>query len=81
MGSEKTTSQRILEIYKLANEHFGDAKFVGLKYDEFDGWVAKIRFHKDSQVGSISARDEMPRVALKKLKKRMEKIIDRYNMA
>lgn len=76
---EKSTSERIMEIYELANTHFGDAKFVGIKYDEFDGWVAKIRFHKGSTVGSLSARDEKPRVAMEKLKQRMQKIIDRYN--
>ncbi len=76
----KTTSERIQEIYKLANEHFGDAKFVGLKYDEYDGWVAKISFHKNAMHDNITARDEEPRVALKKLKKRMELIIERYNI-
>ncbi|MCV6607629.1 MAG: hypothetical protein OIF32_05410 [Campylobacterales bacterium] len=78
MIKEKTTSQRILEIYKLAEEHFGDAKFVGIKYDIEDGWVAKIKFSKDSDFRSISAADEEPRTALKKLKKRMKKIINRY---
>ncbi len=76
----KTTSQRILEIYELANQHFGDAKFVGIKYDEFDGWVAKIKFHKGSPNGSLSARDAEARVALEKLKNRMLKVIERYNL-
>ncbi|MEA2018729.1 MAG: hypothetical protein U9N59_09790 [Campylobacterota bacterium] len=75
----KTTSQRIKEVHSLASKHFGDVKFVGLKYDEYDGWVAKISFHKSSVYSSITSRDEEPRVALKKLKSRMEKIIDRYN--
>ncbi len=76
---EKTTSERIRMIHELANKHFGDVKFVGLKYDKYDGWVAKISFHKSSVYNSITSRDEEPRVALKKLEKRMEKIIKRYN--
>ena len=81
MENNKTTSQRILEIYELANEHFGDAEYVGLKYDEFDGWVCYIKFHKNSRVDFLSTSDEMPRTALEKLKKRVENIIARYNVA
>lgn len=75
-----TTSERIIDIYDLANEHFGDAKFVGIKYDEYDGWVAKIRFHKGSPNGSLSARDTESRQALEKLKKRMLNVIERYHL-
>jgi len=76
----KTNTDRIKKIYKLAEEHFGDVKFVGIKYDKEDGWVAKIDLPKPINVDSIKVHHETSSTeALKKLKLRMKKIIRRYN--
>ena len=73
----KTLDQRIDRIYKMAKGHFGEVRFVGIKRHTKVGWVAKIEFEEfDSLIAEgIDAID-----ALRKLRKRLRKIIDRYNM-
>jgi len=73
----KTIDERIERIYKLAKEHFGEVRFVGIKKHTKIGWVAKIQFDEfESLIAEgIDATD-----ALKKLRKRLRKIIERYNM-
>ncbi len=73
----KTLDQRIDRIYKMAKGHFGEVRFVGIKRHTKVGWVAKIEFEEfDSLIAEgIDAID-----ALRKLRKRLRKIIERYNM-
>ena len=73
----KTLDERIDRIYKMAKDHYGEVRFVGIKRHTKIGWVAKIQFDEfDSLMAEgIDAID-----ALKNLRKRMKKIIDRYNM-
>ncbi len=73
----KTLDERINRIYKMAKEHYGEVRFVGIKRHTKIGWVAKIQFDEfDSLMAEgISAID-----ACKNLRKRLRKIIDRYNM-
>jgi ketol-acid reductoisomerase len=52
-------------------------RFVGIKKHRKIGWVAKIQF---DEFESLVAEGENPEQALKKLRKRLKKIIDRYNM-
>jgi hypothetical protein len=73
----KTLDQRIDRIYKMAKEHFGEVRFVGIKKHTKIGWIAKIQF---DEFESLVAEGEDAIDALKKLRKRLKKIIDRYNM-
>jgi hypothetical protein len=73
----KTLDQRINRIYKMAKDHFGEVRFVGIKRHTKIGWVAKIQF---DEFESLVAEGEDAIDALKKLRKRVKKIIDRYNM-
>ena len=73
----KTLDQRIDRIYRMAKEHFGEVRFVGIKKHTKIGWVAKIQF---DEFESLVAEGEDAIDALKKLRKRVKKIIDRYNM-
>jgi len=73
----KTLDQRIDRIYKMAKEHYGEVRFVGIKRHTKIGWVAKIQF---DEFDSLMAEGEDAIDALKNLRKRLKKIIDRYNM-
>jgi hypothetical protein len=74
---QKTLEDRIERIHKLAKEHFGEVRFVGIKLHTKIGWVAKIQF---DEFDSLIAEGENAEEALKNLRKRLKKIIDRYNM-
>jgi len=73
----KTLDQRIDRIYKMAKGHFGEVRFVGIKRHTKVGWVAKIEFE---EFDSLIAEGDNAIDALRKLRKRLRKIIDRYNM-
>ena len=73
----KSIDERIERIYRLAKEHFGEVRFVGIKKHTKIGWIAKIQF---DEFESLIAEGEDAIDALKKLRKRLRKIIDRYNM-
>ena len=73
----KTLDERIDKIYKMAQEHFGEVRFVGIKRHAKIGWVAKIQF---DEFESLVAEGVDAIDALKTLRKRMSKIIARYNM-
>ncbi|QOR61750.1 hypothetical protein ACM66Z_10035 [Sulfurovum sp. ST-21] len=73
----KTLDERIERIYRMAKEHFGEVRFVGIKKHTKIGWVAKIQF---DEFESLVAEGESAEAALKNLRKRLKKIIDRYNM-
>ncbi len=73
----KTVEQRIERIYKLAKGHFGEVRFVGIKKHTKIGWIAKIQF---DEFESLISDGETAEDALRNLRKRVKKIIDRYNM-
>jgi len=73
----KTLDERIERIYKMAKEHFGEVRFVGIKKHTKIGWVAKIQF---DEFESLVAEGESGIDACRNLRKRLAKIIDRYNM-
>jgi len=73
----KTLDERIDRIYKMAKEHYGEVRFVGIKRHTKIGWVAKIQF---DEFDSLMAEGKDAIDALKNLRKRVKKIIDRYNM-
>jgi hypothetical protein len=73
----KTIDFRIQRIHRMAKGHFGEVRFVGIKYHEKIGWVAKIQF---DEFESLIAEGEDAVSALKNLRKRVKKIIDRYNL-
>jgi hypothetical protein len=73
----KTIDFRIERIHKMAKGHFGEVRFVGIKYHEKIGWIAKIQF---DEFESLTAEGEDAVSALKNLRKRVKKIIDRYNL-
>lgn len=73
----KTIDQRIDRIYAMAKEHFGEVRFVGIKRHTKIGWVAKIQF---DEFESLVSEGKDAEDALKKLRKRLKKIIERYNM-
>ena len=72
----KTLDQRIDRIYKMAKEHFGEVRFVGIKRHTKVGWVAKIQF---DEFDSFMAEGATAVEALRTLRKRLKKVIDRYN--
>ncbi len=71
------TESKIKEIYKLCKGHFGDIKFVGIKYHKKIGWIAKAQF--DDEFENLTADGATSTEALKKLRNRVKKIIKRYN--
>ena len=73
----KTLDERIDRIYKMAKDHYGEVRFVGIKRHTKIGWVAKIQF---DEFDSLMAEGKDAIDALKNLRKRVKKIIDRYNM-
>lgn len=73
----KTLDERIDKIYKMAKEHYGEVRFVGIKRHTKIGWVAKIQF---DEFDSLMAEGKDAVDALRNLRKRVKKIIDRYNM-
>jgi len=85
MSKEKTTKnretksldERIEQVYALAEEHFGEIRFAGIKKHTKIGWVAKVRF---DAFESLAAEGETAEDAVKNLRKRLKKIIDRYHM-
>jgi hypothetical protein len=75
--SEKMDSDRIKEIYKLCKGHFGDVQFVGIKYHNKIGWIAKAQLGDNFE--NLTADGATSTDALRKLKNRVKKIIKRYN--
>lgn len=73
----KSIDERIERIYKLAKGHFGEVRFVGIKKHTKIGWIAKIQF---DAFESLISDGETAAEALKNLRKRVKKIIARYNM-
>ena len=76
-GDARTAQEKLLAGKKMAEEHFGSVRFVGIKRHAKIGWVAKIQF---DEFESLVAEGDDAIDALKTLRKRMQKIIDRYNM-
>ncbi|ADN10196.1 hypothetical protein [Sulfurimonas autotrophica] len=75
--AEKTDSDRIKEIYKLCKSHFGDVRFVGVKYHNRIGWIAKAQLGDEFE--NLTADGKTSTDALRKLRNRVKKIIRRYN--
>jgi hypothetical protein len=75
--AEKMDSDRIKEIYKLCKGHFGDVQFVGIKYHNKIGWMAKAQLGEDFE--NLSADGKTSTDALRNLRGRVKKIIKRYN--
>jgi len=73
----KTIDERIEQIYKIAKEHFGEVRFVGIKKHTKIGWIAKIQFDEfESLISDGNSAED----ALKNLRKLIKKIINRYHM-
>ena len=75
--AEKTDSDRIKETYKLCKGHFGDVQFVGIKYHNKMGWIAKAQLGEDFE--NLTADGKTSSDALRNLRSRVKKIIKRYN--
>ena len=75
--AEKTDSDRIKETYKLCKGHFGDVQFVGIKYHNKIGWMAKAQLGEDFE--NLTADGKTSSDALRNLRNRVKKIIKRYN--
>ena len=75
--TKKTNTERIKQIYNLCEEHFGDVRFVGIKFHKKIGWIAKVQFDGDFE--NLTADGETSVEALRNLKNRVKKIIKRYN--
>ena len=75
--AEKLDSDRIREIYKLCKAHFGDVRFVGIKYHSKIGWMAKAQLGDDFE--NLTADGKTSTDALRKLRDRVKKILKRYN--
>ena len=75
---EKNVAERIKRIEYLCKNHFGDVKFVGIKYQINVGWIAKVQFTNNNYFSSLAAEGKTDIDALRNLKKRIKKIINRY---
>jgi len=75
--ADKQDSDRIKEIYKLCKAHFGDVRFVGIKYHRKIGWMAKAQLGDGFE--NLTADGETSSDALRKLRARVKKIMKRYN--
>ncbi len=75
--ADKTNTDRIKEIYNLCKEHFGDIRFVGIKYHKKIGWIAKAQF--DDGFENLTSDGATSTEALRKLRNRVKKIVKRYN--
>ena len=75
--AEKTDADRIKETYKLCKGHFGDVQFVGIKYHNKIGWMAKAQLGEDFE--NLTADGKTSSDALRNLRNRVKKIIKRYN--
>ncbi|WP_304545236.1 hypothetical protein [Sulfurimonas microaerophilic] len=75
--AEKTDADRIREVYKLCKSHFGDVRFVGIKYHSKIGWIAKAQLGDDFE--NLTSDGRTSTDAIKKLRSRVKKIIKRYN--
>jgi hypothetical protein len=75
--AQKTDADRIKEVYKLCKGHFGDVQFVGIKYHNKIGWIAKAQLGNDFE--NLTADGATSTEAIKKLRNRVKKIIKRYN--
>jgi len=75
--AEKMDADRIKEIYKLCKGHFGDVRFVGIKYHNKIGWMAKAQLGDDFE--NLTADGKTSTDALRKLRDRVKKIMKRYN--
>ncbi len=73
----KSLDKRIERIYRMSKEHFGEVRFAGIKKHTKIGWVAKVQF---DEFESLVAEGGTAEDAVKNLRKRLKKIIDRYNM-
>ena len=78
-ADRKTNSDRILRIHQLCEEHLGAVRFCGVKYHSKIGWIAKVQFEEDVDFGNLTADGQDAADALRKLKNRVKKIINRYN--
>ena len=58
--AEKMDGDRIREIYKLCKGHFGDVKFVGIKYHSKMGWIAIAQLGDDLE--NLTADGETKKV-------------------
>ncbi|MDH4944889.1 hypothetical protein [Sulfurimonas sp. C5] len=74
---EKTDADRIKEVYKLCKSHFGDVRFVGIKYHDKIGWIAKAQLGDDFENLAVDGNTSTD--AIKNLRSRVKKIIKRYN--
>ena len=77
LKKDKTNTDRIKEIYKLCKTHFGDVRFVGIKYHKKIGWIAKAQF--DDGFENLTTDGATSIEALRELRNRVKKIIKRYN--
>jgi len=77
MAEKKTNTQRIKRIYDLCEEHFGDVRFVGIKFHKKIGWIAKAQFEDGFE--NLTADGKSSTDALRNLRDRVKKIIKRYN--
>lgn len=71
-------SEDIIKIQELCKAHFGEVKFVGIKFHTKIGWIAKVQFYDEDDFGNLTAEGNNASDALENLKKRVKKIIKRY---
>ena len=78
---KKSNADRIKRIISLCEENFGAGSvlFVGVKYHQKIGWVAKVEFQESVYFGNLTADGDDDTEALRNLKNRVKKIIKRYN--
>ena len=61
-------------LYKLCKSHFGDVRFVGVKYHNKIGWIAKAQLGNDFE--NLTADGKTSTDALRKLRNRVKKLYE-----
>jgi glycerol-3-phosphate cytidylyltransferase-like family protein len=73
----KTNEDRLVRIQQLCEENIGSVRSVSLKL-KGNAWTCALKMVPDSHFDIIASTDDDPTVACKMVKKRLKKIINRY---
>lgn len=75
----KTNEDRMKRIQQLAEDHIGSVQSVSLKL-KGKSWRCVLKMHGDYHFECIAVTEPFSDEACKGLKKRLKKIIRRYNL-
>ena len=77
---EKTNSDRMKTIQRICFQDIGACKAVCVKLIGLDRWSCKVKFGEEVNIHDVEEFGYSSTEAIKKMKKRIKKIVKRYNM-